>query len=44
MLNNGKQLLCTFVDFSKTFDYIVRDNIWYKLIKLGVRGNILNVI
>ena len=44
MINNGKQLLCTFVDFSKAFDYIVRDNIWYKLIKLGVRGNILNVI
>ena len=32
------------VDFSKAFDYVVRDNLWFKLIELGARGNILNVI
>ena len=31
--NQGKKLYCAFVDFTKAFDYIVRDNIWYKLIK-----------
>ena len=29
---------------SKAFDYVVRDNLWMKLIKLGIRGNILNII
>ena len=38
------KLYYAFVDFSKAFDYVVRDNLWFKLIELGVRGNILNVI
>ena len=42
-LNNGL-LYCAFVDFTKAFDYINREVIWYKLIKIGVRGKILNVI
>ena len=33
-----------FIDFSKAFYYVVSDNLWYKLIKLGVRGKILNII
>jgi len=33
-----------FIDFTKAFDYVVRDNLWYKLIKLGIRGNILYVM
>ena len=33
-----------FVDFKKAFDFINRDIIWYKLIKLGVRGMTLNII
>ena len=37
-------MYCFFVDFSKAFDYVVRENLWYKLIKCGVRGKILNVI
>ena len=44
ILNQGKKLFCVFVDFSKAFDYVVRDNLWYKLIQLGIRGNILNII
>lgn len=43
-VNNSKRLYCAFVDFSKAFDYVVRDNLWFKLIELGVRGKILNVI
>ena len=44
LLNQGNKLYCAFVDFTKAFDYIVRDNLWYKLIKLGLRGNIINII
>ena len=44
MLKNSKQLYCAFVDFTKAFDYVVRDVIWYKLIKIGVRGKLLNVL
>jgi len=44
MLNTGKRLFCAFIDFSKAFDYVVRDNLWTKLIKLGIRGNIVNII
>ena len=32
------------VDFTKAFDYVVRDILWYKLLKYGVRGIIINVI
>ena len=44
MLNDGKHFNCAFIDFTKAFDYVVRDILWYKLIKLGVRGQILKVI
>ena len=30
--------------FKKAFDFVNRDIIWYKLIKLGVRGKMLNII
>ena len=43
MLNNGKQLFCYFIEFTKAFHYVVRDNLWSKLIHLGLR-NILNII
>jgi len=44
MLNEGKQLYCAFIDFTKAFDYIVHENLWSKLIKLGIRGKLLNII
>ena len=28
-----KQLVCAFIDFNKAFDYVVRDNLWSKLIR-----------
>ena len=43
-IQNSKKLFTFFVDFSKAFDYVVRENLWYKLIKCGVQGKILNVI
>ena len=44
MLNQGKKLFCAFIDFTDAFDYVVRDNLWFKLIKFGLRGNILDII
>ena len=35
-VNTGKQLFCAFVDFSKYFDYVARDDLWYTLIKIGI--------
>ena len=28
ILNTGKQFYCAFIDFSKAFDYVVRDNLF----------------
>jgi hypothetical protein len=44
LLDNSKTLYAVFVDFTKAFDYLVRDVIWYKLIKFGVRGKMLDII
>ena len=44
LINKGKKLYCAFVDFTKAFDFINRDILWYKLIKYGVSGKLLNVI
>ena len=44
LINEGKKLYCAFVDFRKAFDFVNRDILWYKLIKIGVRGKILNVM
>ena len=38
ILNHAQKLYCAFIDFTKAFDYVVRENLWYKLIKLGLRG------
>ena len=43
-LNNNDHLYCAFVDFTKAFDFVVRDILWAKLIRLGVRGRMLNII
>ena len=44
VLNQGNKSYCAFIDFTKAFDYVVRDNLWCKMIKLGIRGKILNII
>ena len=43
-LNRNEYLNCIFIDFTKAFDYVVRDAIWYKLLKIGVRGRMLNIL
>ena len=43
-LDNSKRLFFSFIDFSKAFDYVVRDILWYKLIQYGVRGKNLDII
>ena len=43
-LNNNQRLYCAFVDFTKAFNFVVRDILWFKLIRLGVRGKMLNII
>ena len=44
VLNQGKQLYTLCVDYTKAFDYVVRENLWFKLIQLGLRGHILNIV
>ena len=44
LLNKNKKLFAVFIDYTKAFDFVVRDIIWYKLIKTGVRGNMLNIV
>ena len=44
MLNSGNTLCCAFVDFTKAFAYAVKDNVWLKLVKLGIRGKMHNII
>ena len=44
ILNQGNKLYCAFVDYTKAFDCIVRENLWYKMIKYGLRGKKLNII
>ena len=44
LLNENKKLYAAFIDFTNAFDYVVKENMWYKLLKLGIRGKIINVI
>ena len=44
MLTENKELFVCYVDFTKACDYLVRENIFYKLIQYGIRGKILNII
>ena len=43
-LRNGKRLYCCFIDYKKAFDSISHCNLWTKLLNLGIRGNLFNVI
>ena len=44
LINKGKKLYCAFLDFRKAFDYVDRNFLWIKLLKLGIRGEIFNII
>ena len=43
-LEKGKKLYTFFVDYSKAFDFVVHDNLWYKLLSLGLRGKIIHIL
>ena len=43
-ITKKKKLYCAFIDFKKAFDRIDRSCLWLKLIKSGIRGNIIEVI
>ena len=43
-LDSHKKLFCAFVDFSKAFDKIQRDLLWYKLVKEGVSNMMFKAI
>ena len=43
-LNKNERLYCAFIDFTKAFDFIVRDVLWYKLLKVGVGGKMLDIV
>ena len=40
----SEKMYAFFIDYTKAFDYVVRDNLWYKLIKYGVKGKTLNTM
>jgi len=40
----NKPLYVCFVDFTKAFDYINRSALYYKLLKRGIHGKLLNII
>ena len=44
VVDQGKKLYCAFVDFTKAFDYVNRNILWYKLIRFGVRGKMLTIV
>ena len=43
-LKNKKRLYCCFVDYKKAFDFVNRQNLWYKLIREGIDGKMLSII
>ena len=43
-VNEKQTLFAAFIDFKKAADFVVRGVLWYKLIQMGVRGKVLNII
>ena len=43
-LNSNKRRFCSFIDFSKAFDYVVRVGLWFKRLQFGVRDKMLDII
>jgi hypothetical protein len=41
---NKKHLFCCFIDYKRAYDYIDRNRLWYKLIKLGIDGKFLSLV
>ena len=43
-IDEKKKLYAFFVDFSKAFDSVVHDNLWYKLLKTGIKGKMFTIV
>uniref|UniRef100_A0A3Q1GCK8 Uncharacterized protein n=1 Tax=Acanthochromis polyacanthus TaxID=80966 RepID=A0A3Q1GCK8_9TELE len=39
-----KKLFCAFIDYRKAFDMVWRQALWYKLLKMGIKGKFLAVV
>ena len=39
-----KRLFCTFIDYSKAFDTVWRDALWYKVSKAGIKGKFMDIV
>ena len=42
--NDNEKVYVAFMYITKAFDYVVRENMWFKLLKYGVRGKMINII
>ena len=40
----GEKLFVLFIDFKKAFDMVLRSNLWYKLLKIGINGKVFNIV
>jgi hypothetical protein len=40
----GKQLYIAYVDFQKAYDFVYRDALWWKMIRLGMQGKNYHVL
>ena len=43
-LKNRNRLYCCFVDYSKAFDFVNRQNLWYNIIQQGIESRMLIII
>ena len=43
-ISNKTKLYCAFLDYSKALDNVVRDYLWYKLLKVGIRGEMITML
>jgi len=44
MINSSKQLYYAFIYFSKAFDYVDRNSLWFKVMKHDVSGKMLVIV
>ena len=44
MYGGRKSIIYLFVDFSKAFDLVVHDNLWFKLLSIGINGKMIIII